>query len=157
MNKIRMVRVLPTRRAWYLVPATRVEATRAEDARMKVPRASSPIPRIGLMPLASVVEPRLTESFNREKTSLSVSPARMPPEIWRNRYGTTKPTLSCFADAAASVIAGLISEPENLPKLRMTRATVPPKTSATKAIASNLGIENNDVEMTDAGPSTTRM
>ena len=124
---------------------------------MKVPRASRPIPIKGLMLAASFVEPRSVASPEELKMTLSVRPARMPPAVWKRRYGITRFHLRSRADAAASVSAGLITAPECSPRRKIITETLTPKARATRHSAS--GVEDSDAierRIIDDGPATTR-
>jgi len=157
MNSIRIVRVLPTVRDWSTARLVDAVAARAATARTKVPRASRPIPIMGLTLVASFVEPRLAASPRELKTSLRVRPASKPPAVWKRRYGTTRSRLRSRADAAANVSAGLITAPECSPRRKMITETLTPKVRATRYSAS--GVEDSEsVErrIIEDGPATTR-
>jgi len=109
------------------------------------------------MLVASFVEPRLVASLWGLKTSLRVRPASMPPAVWRRRYGVIRFRLRSWAEAAASVSAGLITAPECSPKKKIITETLTPKVRATRYSAS--GVEDSEsVErmIIDDGPATTR-
>lgn len=153
MNRIRMHRVVPTNTAWDVASLILVKVTRTEEARTNVPTNSKNIPRAGLTPIASCVYPRYVfESIIEGNRSLGVKRASTPPRIWKKRYGTIRSLLNNFAEATASVIAGLITDPECIPKANITSATVPPKVSATRTSASSLEIDSS--ETTEAGRLT---
>ena len=131
-------------------------AAKAANARRNVPMASRAIPAVGLMLFASSVEPRLVES-PEAKMSLKVRPAKMPPVVWKRRYGTSKSFLMSLADAAASASAGLITAPECSPMMKMIAETVPPNVRATRTKPSVVcESESIGSNITDVGPAITR-